>query len=203
MFKKIIKEYILNNKYDIYILLSIFLVGIFIGVLGYVFLTTEMKTDFVLEIKSIFNLSKENGYVKTSVIMEGIKTNLLLVIFLAFLSITLICRAGMYLITLIKGMSIGLYTCAIFMIFGFIKGLVIFLLLIVIINIIYIPAYIYILTKLLNFNFEIFKSKRDSVNMLSISKTLLSMFVGFFVMFSSTIFEQIFSKIVISLYNSL
>lgn len=203
MFKKIIKEYILNNKYDIYLLLCILLVGIFIGILGYIFLTYEMKTEFVYEIKNIFNLSKESGYVKTSVIVEGIKTNLLLIIFLVFLSITLVCRAGIYLITLIKGMSLGLYTCAIFTIFGFFKGLLVFLLLVIIINIIYMPAYFYISTKLINFNFEIFKSKRDSINMLSVSKTLLSVLVGFFIMFSSTIFEQIFSKIVINLYRTL
>lgn len=203
MIKKMINEYVLNNKYDIYILLSILLIGVFIGVLGFVFLNYELRTEFISEVKNVFDISKQEGFDGANVIIEGIKSNLLTVILLIFLSITLLCKAGIYLITLIKGISLGLYICSIFTIFGFLKGLLIFFLLVVLVNIIYIPSYIYISTKLMNFNFEIFKSKRDSINMLNILKIMILVTIGFFVMFSGTIFEQIFSKIAINIYNSI
>lgn len=203
MIKKMINEYVLNNKYDIYILLSILLIGVFIGVLGFVFLNYELRTEFISEVKNVFDISKQEGFDGANVIIEGIKSNLLTVILLIFLSITLLCKAGIYLITLVKGISLGLYICSIFTIFGFLKGLLIFFLLVVLVNIIYIPAYIYISTKLMNFNFEIFKSKRDSINMLNILKIMILVTIGFFVMFSGTIFEQIFSKIAINIYNSI
>lgn len=198
MIKKWLKEYIEINKTDILIVIGFLLLGIIIGVGAYIFSSTSVKELAIESAKNVFDISKSNTYINTNIIANGIKADILLIFVLGILSITLFGRWIIYAIVLIKGASLSLYTIILFKIFGPLWGIVVFLLLVFIVNILYVPAFIYLVVGCLETNFNIFKSRLNGLN---IYKILLVMFLAFVIMFSSIVVEQISSSIVLNIYN--
>ena len=202
MLKKWLKEYITINKREILIVVGLLLLGIVIGVGTYIFSSNEMKNMAVTSAKSVLDISKDGTYVKTNIITNGIKTNIITIILLATLSVTLFGKYIIYCLTILKGAAITLYTIVIFNIFGAIWGVVVTLLLVVLVNIIYIPAFIYLVLSFLEVNFNIFRVKLNT-KACSTYKLLLGVFVCAVLMFSSVIMEQVCSSIVLNIYNKI
>lgn len=203
MIKKLFKQYVLENKYDLCMIIMLLIIGFVCGI-GIYFLTNANTTnELISSIKQIFDISLEGKILKSNIILNGIKINLTLIFVLLFFSITLIGRWFIYVTTILKGAAIGIYTCIFFSIFGFWWGLLTTLLLVVLVNLVYIPAYIYLTTTLLAFNFEIFNTKKDSTNLYCIAKMLTKVIAAFVFMFSSGILEQILTNVVFKIYTKI
>lgn len=202
MLKKWIKEYMAINKREILIVVGLLLLGIVIGIGVYVFSSIEIKQLAIESIKKVLDISKEDTYIKTNIIKNGIKTNLLTICLLAMLSVMLFGKYVIYGLTILKGASISLYTIVIFNIFGPLWGIVVTLLLVMLVNILYIPAFIYLIVTFLELNFNIFKTKLN-INGYSTYKLLLAVFICSILMFSSVIVEQIASNVVLNIYNKI
>lgn len=202
MLKKWIKEYIAINKREILIVVGLLLLGIVIGIGAYVFSSSEIKQLAIESVKQVLDISKEDTYVKTNIIKNGIKINIITIILFAILSVTLFGKYFIQCLTILKGAAISLYTIVIFKVFGPLWGIVVVLLLVILVNIVYIPAFIYLVTAFLEVNFNMFKLNLKTRGY-SVYKLLLGIFVSFVLMFSSVMIEQIVSSIVLNIYNKI
>lgn len=203
MLKKWFKEYIEINKRDILIVLGLILLGIIIGVGVYIFASDAVKGLVVEGVKQVFDISKSETYVKTNIIENGMKADMLLIFILAILSVTLFGKWIIYLIIILKGAALSLYTILLFNVFGPLWGIVTTLLLVVLVNILYLPALIYLVVTFLEINFNVFKARLNSLNVSTTYKVLLVIFLSFIIMFSSIVVEQIASGIVLKIYNKI
>lgn len=203
MIKRWLKEYIQVNKRDILIITTFILLGIIIGACVYIFSTETVRSLAISSVKEIFEISKGENYVKTNVILNGIKENILLICILSFLSITLFGKWMIYAVMILKGVSISLYTILLFNLFGPWWGIVVTLLLVILVNIIYIPALIYVGICFLDINFNIFKVKINNMDLALFYKAIFSIIFSLCLMFSSVIVEQIASSVVLNIYQKL
>lgn len=197
------KEYITNNKYDILLISILIAIGITVGIMVYIFLNNEIKELVLVNAKKVFDISKEDTYISANIILNGLKSNIILITMLLIFSVTLFGKWAIYSILIIKGIAIGIYIGVLFNIFGFWWGIIVVILLVVVVNMLYIPALIYLTAMLLGLNFDIFKSRRDCMNILNISKVLIVTLTSFFIIFSSIVVEQVASNIVLNIYTKL
>lgn len=200
MLKKWIKEYVELNKREILIVVGLLLLGVIIGIGAYVFSSAEIKGMAIESIKQVLDISKQETYVKTNIIKNGIKTNLITICLLTVFSVMLFGKYIIYALTILKGAAISLYTIVIFNVFGPLWGVIVTLLLVILVNMLYIPSFIYLVLAFLEVNFNVFKM-RISAKEASMYKLLLGIFICFVLMFSSVIIEQISSGIVLNIYN--
>ena len=163
----------------------------------------EIKELAKTSVKDVFDISKEETYVKTNVILNGIKADVILILILAILSVTLFGRVGIDAIVFLKGISYSLYTILLFKIFGPLWGIIVSFLLVILINMIYIPALIFVVVTFLEINFNLFKVKIQSFNVSMIYKAIFSIIMGFILMFSSVVLEQVLSTVVLNIYSKL
>ena len=203
MIKKWFKQFVLENKYDICTVAMLLIIGFVCGIGIYFIVNDNTTNDILNTVKDVFDLSAGEKIVKSNVITNSLKINLVLILALLFFSITLIGKWCIYFTTMLKGISIGIYTCILFAIFGFWWGIVATLLLVVLINVIYIPTYIYIATTLLAFNFELFNTKKDTTNLYCVTKTLTKLVAAFAFIFSSSILEQVLTNVVFKIYEKI
>lgn len=203
MLKKWFKEYYISNKHDILIVLSFILIGILIGCGIYIFSSNVVKELAISEVKEVFEISKSETYVKTNIILNGVKADVILICILTFLMLTLFGKYLIYFVMLLKGISISLYTIMLFKIFGPLLGSLVVFMLVIIVNLIYLPALIYITVAFLEVNFNLFKAKINSINATNVTRIVLAIAVSFIVMFSSIVVEQILSSVVLNLYGKI
>ncbi len=203
MLKKWIKEYIEVNKKEVLIIIGLLLLGVIIGVGIYIFVSSSTKALAITSVKEVFEISKESTYVKTNIIANGVKADILLILILGIASITLFGKWVMYMIVLLKGISLSIYTILLFNIFGFLWGSLVFILLVLLVNILYIPALIYLIVNFLEIHFNIFKTRITNLNVIEIYRILLAVFFSFVIMFSSIVIEQIASPIVLNIYTKI
>lgn len=201
--KKWLKEYFLNNKQDILMVVSLILIGVIIGVVVYIFSGNEVKTVAINCVKEVFEISKSETYVKTNIVVNGIKADIILIFVLFFFTLTLFGKYLIYFIMLLKGVAISIYTAILINIFGMLWGSLVVFMLVILVNILYLPALIYITVAFLEINFNLFKARINSLNALNITKVILAVIAGFMVMFSSTVVEQIVSSIVLNIYGKI
>lgn len=201
--KKWLKEYFLNNKQDILMVVSLILIGIIIGAVVYIFSGNEVKAVAINCVKEVFEISKSETYVKTNIVVNGIKADIILIFVLFFFTLTLFGKYLIYFIMLLKGVAISIYTAILINIFGMLWGSLVVFMLVILVNILYLPALIYITVAFLEINFNLFKARINSLNALNITKVILAVIAGFMVMFSSTVVEQIVSSIVLNIYGKI
>lgn len=200
MLKKWLKEYINRNIYDILIVLIMLVIGIVVGVGIYMFASNDSKELLITSARSIFELSKNEAYIKTNIILNGLEMNVLLLAVLLVSSMTLFGKYLIQFIVILKGMAISVYTIVLFKIFGLGYGILSVALLILLVNLIYLPAFIYLAVTFLEINFNIFKTKIANVSMLEKLGILGKIGVAFTVIFSSIVVEQIASSVVLTMF---
>ena len=203
MLKKWFKEYIQINEREILTVIGLLITGVIMGVIIYFFVPVTTKQQMLMSAKEVFEISKSETYVKTNIIANGIKTNVLLIGILAVFSITLFGKWLIYTVVLLKGTAIAVYTTLLFSIFGPVWGLVTAILLVILVNILYIPAFIYLTVSFLEINFNIFKVKLRESEIYLVYKMLLTIFCAFILMFSSIVIEQIASSVVLNIYSNI
>ena len=203
MLKKFLKEYFEINKTDILKVVGLLLLGLIIGIGAYIFSSQEIKQLLISNVRSVFDISKQDTYIKTNIITNGIKTNMILIFTLAILALTLFGKLIIYTIMVLKGAAISLYTILLFNIFGPLWGIVTTILLVAIVNILYLPALIYLVVSFLELNFNIFKTRISGNNIALAYRLLLVIFISFVIMFSSTVVEQVAGNMVLNIYKNI
>lgn len=203
LIKKWLKSYIIENKYEVLLFCSLALIGIIIGIITYFLSGSEIRKIATEAITGVLDLSAKEEFLKSNIIMDGLKSNIILIGVLALMAITLFGRWGIYLIMMLKGISIGLYTAVLFNVFGFWWGILVNIMLVILVNIIYIPALIYLCIALNNLNFDAFRTRNDGLTSKQLFKVIYSILFTFVFISSSIILEQILSTIVLNIYSRL
>lgn len=203
MLKKWFKEYVEINKREILTIVCLMLLGVIIGAGAYIFAGSAIKDLAISSVKEVFDISKSETYVSTNIILNGIKSDVILILILAMLSVTLFGRWIIYLIMILKGAALSVYTIILFNVFGPLWGIITFILLVLLVNILYLPAVIYLTVSFLEVNFNIFKAKFSNMNVTGMYKVLITIILSFVVMFSSIIVEQLVSSIALNIYTQI
>lgn len=200
MVKKWLKEYINKNIYDILIISIMIVIGVLVGVGVYLFSTEEAKLGLITSAEGIFELSRNETYVKANIISNGLQINGILLLILLIASVNLFGKQIIKIIAVLKGMAISIYAIVLFKIFGLGYGIVVVGLLVILVNLIYIPAFIYLLVIFLEINFNIFKTKVLSISILEKLGIAGRIIIAFICIFSSIVIEQIMSSVALSIY---
>lgn len=196
-----VKEYVYQNKKIVIGLFVCILVGVVSGFVIYNFSSKDVKGILVKQMTESIELSEKEDFIKIDVIYNGIKNNICLIFFMFVFSIMLYGTILIYFLYIIKGVAIGIYIGTLFGIFGVWWGLLVVLLLIVLVNIVYLPAMIFIGTTFINYNLNVLEYRRDVKKVESISKVLFKVAFGLMIVFSSIIVEQLMSNFVIKINN--
>lgn len=200
MIKKWLKSYIQENKKDIFITCMLIVVGICIGIGAYFLSPAYIRDELITSSKQVFEISRNETYVKTNIILNGIKADMILIFIMLLFSITLFGRLGIYLILVLKGIAISFYTLILINIFGPLWSIPVIIMLILLVNLVYLPALIYIVVCVLEINFNIFNVKMKQSNVMILCDIIKSVAIAGTLMFSSLILEQMLSFIVLKIY---
>lgn len=193
----------MNNKYEVILFGFIILTGIIIGITTFLVADNDTRRIATEAVTGVLDLSAKEEFIKVDIIFNGIKSNLIFITILFIFSMTLFGKWGIYISVLIKGIALGIYTSVLFNVFGLGYGLLVNILLVILVNAIYIPGLIYICVSLYNLNFDIFKMRSSSNLSGAIARTILEVFMGFILIFSSIIVEQIMSTITLDIYTKI
>lgn len=201
--KEKILEYVNANRKSISILVICMFTGFVISILIYQFLDAENKSEIASSITSILNLSKEENFEGINVINNGIVSNGVLIFCIYVTCITLVCPLLVSLFNFFKGFTIGIYVLTLLEIFGFKNGMLTILLMVILPNIIYIPAYLYISTNSINVSYDM-QNGGNKYNVLYILvKEFYHLIISFSLVFLSLIVEQLLSGVMINIYKSM
>lgn len=199
MLKKVLNEYVYQNKKIIIGLFICILIGVISGLVIYAFSNKEVKNNLKEQMAEAINLSDNGEYIKTEMIYNGIRNNVVYILIMFALSIMLYGSLLIYFLYIIKGISIGIYISTLFGIFGFWWGLLVILLLVILVNIVYLPAITFIGVTLINYNLDIMEYRKESKKVVNFSKVIFYVCFGLIIIFSSIIVEQLMSNIIIKI----
>ena len=187
--KNIIKEHVSNNSKEYIIVLLVFIIGIFIGVLlvnntqeNQISEITTYLNNFIEKIKNTDNLSNID-LVKTS-----ISQNMLLAIALWFFGTTVIGIPIVFGIVLYRGFCLG-YTISVAIItLGMTKGLIFVIVSLLLQNIIFIPAILALSVSGFKLYKSIMKDKRkENIKLEIVRHTIFSIIMMILLIISSLI----------------
>lgn len=196
-----IKVYIKDNLKSIIVLFLCLLMGLVIGLIIYQFVDDSAKVELVNTLKTTLESSKQENFVNINVIKNGMISNIILIAIIYFCSITFIAPQLVCIINSFKGLAIGMYIPTIFQIFGIGRGILVLFLLVILPNIVYIPAYIYISLSSLKFHYSIVQ--KDGKILGIMLKEIYKVILGFSIISLSVILEQLLSLGVINIYLKL
>ena len=199
--KKYLINYIKENSKVITVLALFIAIGIVAGIIEYQFTKEESTNELKESIVSTLDISKQDNFDGINVIKNGITTNLILVLLIYFSTITIISPALVSLFNFIKGFSLGIYIPIIFNIFGVGNGILSVIFLVVLPNIIFVPAYIFLSTNAINLHYYIISKDRNESKTKVLIKQLTFFIISFSFIFLSVLLEQILSTNVINIYK--
>lgn len=203
MLKNVVKEYIYQNRKIVIGLLICILIGVLSGFTIYNFSSDDIKGKLVDQLSDSIRVSGEGEFVRKDVIYSGIKNNIVIIIAMFLFSIMLYGTLLIYLIYIIKGIALGVYIGTLFGMFGFWWGLLAIILLVILVNIVYIPSLIFIGTTFINYNLNVLEYRGEINKVQSLSNVFVKVLFGVMIVFSSIIVEQLTSNIVIKISDYL
>lgn len=198
--KEYLKNYVEENiKLIIIILVSICL-GVIVGIVCFNMFDVGVKNEFVSTIKTTLDLSKKTNFDSINITKNGFISNLLLVVILYFFSITLFAPIFTSALNFFKGVSIGIYLTSLIMVFNIKNAILAIILLVVIPNIFFIPAFTYLSVNSINLHYMLFEnmSTKNTINI--VIQEIVKFIVAFSVLYLSVVIEQLLSSVVLKLY---
>lgn len=187
--KETIKEHILNNLREYIIILLIFIIGIFLGVIFINNMQDEQKNEINEYINTFINNLKNSSEVndlkllKTSMIQ-----NIILGIAIWFFGTTVIGIPVVFGIVLYRGFCLGYTISTCITVMGLSKGLLFVLITLVLQNLIFIPAIIAIAVS----GFKLYKSivkdrKVDNIKLEILRHTIFSLLMMLLLIIASLV----------------
>lgn len=203
MLKKLLREYIAENRKVVTLLFVCIITGILAGIVIYSVSGKEVKDILTSQMTEAIKITDNGEFVKTEVIYNGVKNNIAYIFVMFVFSIMLYGTVFIYLLYIVKGLSIGIYVGTIFGIFGFFWGALVVLLMVVLINVVYLPALSFIGVTMINYNLDLMEYKREVRKVNTLSKVIVKTLFGLMIIFSSIIIEQLMSNIVIKIVSNM
>lgn len=203
MLKKLLREYIAENRKVVTLLFVCIITGILAGIVIYSVSGKEVKDILTSQMTEAIKVTDNGEFIKTEVIYNGVKNNIAYIFVMFVFSIMLYGTVFIYLLYVVKGLSIGIYVGTIFGIFGFFWGALVVLLMVVLINVVYLPALSFIGVTMINYNLNLMEYKREVRKVNTLSKVIVKTLFGLMIIFSSIIIEQLMSNIVIKIVSNM
>ncbi len=200
--KEKIFEYINEYQKIIKVILICIILGILTGNIIFGLLNDGLKNEFVSGFKNTLELVKNSGFQDVNMIKNGIISNAILIFIIYFCSITLLAPVLIGSIAFFKSCAIGLYFPIIFSIFGFSKGILVTLLLLILPNLIYLPSFIFLNVNAIHFHYELFEND-DRARIMIVLKEIVKIGIAFSFVILSVVLEQILTNIVLNIYLNL
>ena len=136
-----IKEHVLNNKKEYIIVSILFVIGIFLGVFFFFFLGQEPKTLITEYLKQFIEKLKSTEDLNLIELLKtSIGQNIMLAIGLWFFGTTIIGIPAVFGIVAYRGFCLGYTIAACISIMGISKGIIFVLILLLLQNLLVIPA---------------------------------------------------------------
>ena len=194
-----IKEHILNNTKSYFIVIIIFTVGIFLGVM---FINqTENKSEIEKYINTYVDETKtlQNGdYIGE--LQRDIKNNIILVLLLWFAGTTIIGLPIVFAIILFRGFCLGYTIASCVYVLGKTKGIIFIIITIFLQNIIFIPALMVLGVSSIKLYTSIIKDRRRENIKLSILKhSIISFIIMVILILTSILKIEISYRLIVNL----
>jgi stage II sporulation protein M len=140
--KKVLLEYILKNKKNFIIIVTLFCIGIAIGILFINYSNDIQKTEINNYVEELVNNIKNSENInKGNLLFLSIKQNVTFIILIWFLGCTIIGGIFIYVAILYKGFTIGYTISAIIATLGIKNGTIFSVISLLLQNIIFLPAF--------------------------------------------------------------
>ena len=195
----IIKENIINNYKSYLIVLIIFAVGVFLGVM--ILNQTEKKEDIEKYINTYIDETKsiENGNYLIEVKNE-IKNNIILVFLLWFAGTTIIGIPIVLGIILARGVCLGYTISACVYVLGKIKGLIFVIITLFLQNMIFIPALMVLGVSSIKLYTSIIKDRRkENIKISILRHSIVSIIIAIILILEAIIKIEISYKLLVNL----
>lgn len=139
--KKVLLEYIIRNKKNFIIIITVFCIGILGGV---IFINNSNETQKI-EISNyigelVNNIKNSQNVDRLDLLIISIKQNLFFILLVWFLGCTIIGGMFIYIAIIYKGFAIGYTISALIAVLGVKQGTIVALISLVLQNIIFLPA---------------------------------------------------------------
>jgi len=199
-----LKDYILKmikeNKKSIKVFIFCILLGLATGIISYNFLSLDNKHELVNSVKGTLDICKGENFEKVSILQNGLKSNLYMIIIFLVVSTTIVAPIIFCCIYFLKGFAIGIYISVMYSIFGFWDGTLSNFLINIIPNLIFIPVYIFIGIKTIDFHYYICGTNTLSEKIKRLMYLGYSYVICMPFFFLSIVIEQILFQVVLNIY---
>ena len=185
-YKDTLKNYVKNNYKEYLLVCILFLIGIFVGVMIINNCKDTQLTEITIYIKDFITKYKEIENINiSSLIIDGIKKNLLFAIILWLAGTTVIGMLIVLIMILLRGIILGFTVSSITIALGFFKGTVFTISSILLQNLLYIPAILTIGVSSIKLYKSIIKDKRkENIKIEIIRHTIISFFMVILIVIS-------------------
>lgn len=187
--KETIKEHILNNSKEYIIVLLMFVIGVFVGVLFINNMNSEQNVEVSTYLTSFIDKFKNTENINNvEILRTSVLQNFILACILWFFGTTVIGLPVVFGIVLYRGFCLGYTVSASIMVLGLSKGIPFILIALLLQNIIFIPSIIAIAVS----GFKLYKSivkdrRKENIKLEILRHTIFSLVMLGFLVISSMI----------------
>lgn len=193
---KSIQKYIRENISVISKITLVYLIGVAIGIMLFTF--TDIKQEYVNIVKDVYDSTKLENFEGINVITNGIKNNIIYVAILYFSLVTIIAPLIICFLVCLKAIVTGVYICTIFSIFGFLKGMAVCMLSVVIPVCFSLVGYIIICNNIILVYKSI--SNQEKLDFKNVIKHAYFLVIAISLISFSIVIEQLMTSVSIGIY---
>ena len=194
-----IQKYIRENMSIILKILVIYLIGIAIGILLFVF--TDIKKEYVDIVSGVFEGVKSEDFEGINIIANGIKNNIVYIGILYFSLITIIAPLIICLFVILKAIVTGIYICTLYSVFGIFNGILVSIVSVIIPTFFSLVGYVIICTNIIN----LFKliSQGEKADIKQLLKHFYFLLISISLISFSIVLEQLMTGVSLKIYTNI
>ena len=194
-----IQKYIRENMSIILKILVIYLIGIAIGILLFVF--TDIKKEYVDIVSGVFEGVKSEDVEGINNIANGIRNNIVYIGILYFSLITIIAPLIICFFVILKAIVTGIYICTLYSVFGIFNGILVSIVSVIIPTFFSLVGYVIICTNIIN----LFKliSQGEKADIKQLLKHFYFLLISVSLISFSIVLEQLMTGISLKIYTNI
>lgn len=194
-----IQKYIRENMSIILKILVIYLIGIAIGILLFVF--TDIKKEYVDIVSGVFEGVKSEDFEGINIIANGIRNNIVYIGILYFSLITIIAPLIICFFVILKAIVTGIYICTLYSVFGIFNGILVSIVSVIIPTFFSLVGYVIICTNIIN----LFKliSQGEKADIKQLLKHFYFLLISVSLISFSIVLEQLMTGISLKIYTNI